>query len=148
MNTLGKMLTGASLIAAGCAPPAYQAKQDYGIGHDSGVALYNIQQILADKCDGGGFANEQGLSCTFTKITNQITTRTTYGHSVSGDLETKTVSFDWAEVDTVENPSCQGCFWINFSLKDGRKTYLPTRNTQQTGELEQAVRIYLRERNQ
>lgn len=143
MNTLGKMLTGLSLIAAGCAPPAYQAKQDYGLGHDSGVALYNIQQILADSCKGGSFADEQGFSCTEKMCKMYDTYRSRYFYN-SGDsncpeenIITNTIALNWMSIQSVESESQI----TRFHLKDGNKRGISTRNYQQAKNLEQAVRV-------
>lgn len=153
MDSLSKILTGLSLIAAGCAPPAYQAKQDYGLGHDSGVALYNIQQILAENCEGDSFANEQGLSCIRTVCTRYAQG---YGSQSTGyhntpycaDEVAKRVSLNWDMIKGVERQTCQGCFRVNLRVGDGNIVTLKARNSQQTGELEQALKIYLQQRNQ
>ena len=145
--TIGKMLTGLSLIVASCAAPrpVVYARPDYGVGWDKEVALYNIQQILKNCATPGesyAYADEN-------RIHKHTKFCTKYGR-VSYD-EVVLVDLTWDEVaqkpiQVVEDGQCLYFSVNEYERESCMKDRLCANNAEQTTQLKQAIEIYLQER--
>jgi hypothetical protein len=158
MNTLGKMLTGLAVMAsASCAPrPVVYARQDYGLGMDKEVALYNIDKILHDSraCNKGGYADTAGFGCDSTHCLK------TERRVSKQDMGGGNYSFQTTDVCINEALFISSCSWdgiISVEEKEGNCLTIKCNygiggnplclaDFRQKNEFKQALDIYLHER--
>ena len=125
--TLGKMLTGLTLVvSAGCAPrPVIYARQDYGVGWDKEVALYNIQQILKDRSgDRCASMKKHDYSATDTGIYETITNctitdeRTQFARIVANGVPVTSEFIKWSCIKqtNLSDPYGHGKHCLDFEV--------------------------------
>ncbi|MEK6845158.1 MAG: hypothetical protein AABY26_00245, partial [Nanoarchaeota archaeon] len=178
-------LTGlAVLVSAGCvhraeqreepyqepSAPLVYARQDYGLGWDKEVALYNIQQILKDVTfitTGGNWAEHgywgkeheystdaQGILEVITPYSQTEVYDPKVGRMVATMVSSKpeTSEFiNWSCIKQTTFSQSAEAFWIDFEIdqkecpgKENKRIFF--REGQQAAGAEQAIDIYLRER--
>ncbi|MEK6845159.1 MAG: hypothetical protein AABY26_00250 [Nanoarchaeota archaeon] len=159
MNTLGKMLTGAAVLAATNCGPAYHqpdvvyARPDYGVGWDKEVALFNIQEILkniaSERSGTTAYATTDGLY----KKDNFCPPGYISGSTCLTNSASKvTIDLKWDEIkqkqiQVVEDGLCLYFGNDKYGHEQLKKDRLCANNSEQAAQLVQAIKIYLRERN-